>query len=858
MFRTIRSSLILLVLGAIAPFVILFVLAVDRAAESRREDAEHQALTYARVIAARVDTYVDGLQRMFLALGQSISMDPAATEANHRLLAAIKANLPAHVEDIEALTPDGTWLGSASGMRQENADRRAFFAALRRPGMVASVIAPSPTTGELTVIIGAVVHRQSDQSDIVLSASSRLLPFGELIDPGNLSPGTTITMMDEQGVVLARTSNPAEIVGKYISDRPAVRRALETREGGGEIVTSEGATRLTGYTTARSVPWLVFVGLPAVEAFTARREEVFIGLAAGAVALAAAVAMARLLGRRIARPLQQLATDAQTLAAGDLAHRSGVRPNGEIGHLAESFNSMAADLATRAAHLRKSEERYRQVVEHMLEAIWVHDGERFVFANSPAAQILGATGAGELVGQPIMARVHPDDRERAMARTRAVTEHGRIAQLIEQRFLRLDGGAVTLEVRAAPIDYDGRPCVMAVARDITQRRQTEHQLRQAQKMEAVGQLTGGVAHDFNNLLTVIMGNLGIAADRVRADPDASEAIAAAIAGAKRGAALTHRLLAFSRRQTLQPHAFDLNQLVTGLRDLLHRTLGENIEIEISLRRGLWMAIADRGQVENSLLNLAINARDAMPAGGRLTIETSNSQLDAAYAAANAEVTPGDYVMLAVSDTGTGMTPGVLERAFEPFFTTKEVGKGTGLGLSMVYGFAKQSGGHAKIYSEVGHGTTIRLYLPRADADDVALLDAAAAPAPMPRGHEKVLVVEDDPAVRRVVVKQLTELGYHVLEAEDGRKALAMISSGAAIDLLFTDVVMPGGLSGRQLAAAAKAHLPALKVLYTSGYTENSIVHHGKLDPGVYLLSKPYQKPDLAQKLREVLDGGGPG
>jgi CheY-like chemotaxis protein len=268
-----------------------------------------------------------------------------------------------------------------------------------------------------------------------------------------------------------------------------------------------------------------------------------------------------------------------------------------------------------------------------------------------------------------------------------------------------------------------------------------------------------------------------------------------------------------------------------------------------------MAIADRNQVENSLLNLAINARDSMPAGGRLTIETSNTRLDAAYAAGNAEVTPGEYVMLAVSDTGTGMTPGVLERAFEPFFTTKEVGKGTGLGLSMVYGFAKQSGGHVKIYSEVGHGTTIRLYLPRAEMSDMTALEVTAAPAPMPRGHEKVLVVEDDDAVRRVVVKQLTELGYHVLEAEDGRKALTMITGGTAIDLLFTDVVMPGGLSGRQLATAAKTHLPALKVLYTSGYTEDSIVHHGKLDPGVYLLSKPYQKPELAQKLREVLDSG---
>jgi PAS domain S-box-containing protein len=854
MFRTIRSSLILLVLGAIAPFVILFVLGVDRAAESRREDAEHQALIYARVVAAQVDTYVDGLQRMFLALGESLSTDPAASEANHRLLAAIKANLPEHVAEIEAIAADGTWLGSASGMRQENADRRAFFAALRKPGTVASVVAPSPATGDLTLIIATAVHRQSDQADIVLSASSRLLSFGTLIDPGNLSPGSVITLLDENGVVLARTLASEAFVGKDISSVPAVRRALDSKEGAGEALSADGVMRLSGYTTTRSAPWLVYVGLPVMEAFTARREEVVLGIAGGAIALAAAVAMAWLLGRRIARPLQQLTTDAKDLAAGDLAHRSAVGPNGEIGHLAEAFNSMAADLALRAARLRKSEERYRQVVEHMLEAIWIHDSGRIVFANSYAAQIFGATTPSEIIGQSIITRVHPDDRERAAARTRAV-EQGRIAPLSELRFVKLDGSTIMLEVRAAPIDYEGRPCVMAVARDITQRRQAEHQLQQAQKMEAVGQLTGGVAHDFNNLLTVIMGNLGIAADRVDANPIASEAIGAALAGAKRGQALTHRLLAFSRRQTLQPHAFDLNQLVAGMRDLLHRTLGENIEIEISLRRGLWMAIADHNQVENSLLNLAINARDAMPAGGRLTIETSNSRLDATYAAGNVEVTPGDYVMLAVSDTGTGMTPGVLERAFEPFFTTKEVGKGTGLGLSMVYGFAKQSGGHVKIYSEVGHGTTIRLYLPRAAAGEVTTFEAAATPAPMPRGQEKVLVVEDDPAVRRVVVTQLAELGYHVLEAEDGQKALTMITNGVAIDLLFTDVVMPGGLSGRQLAAAAKAHLPALKVLYTSGYTENSIVHQGRLDPGVYLLSKPYQKPDLAQKLREVLDNG---
>jgi CheY-like chemotaxis protein len=371
-------------------------------------------------------------------------------------------------------------------------------------------------------------------------------------------------------------------------------------------------------------------------------------------------------------------------------------------------------------------------------------------------------------------------------------------------------------------------------------------------MESVGQLTGGVAHDFNNLLTVVIGSLDAVVDRMPGDLRA--AVDSALRAADRGAGLIRQLLAFSRRQVLSPETVDLNELAAGMDDLLRRTLGDHVEIEMALHAGTWPSLADKGQVENALLNLAINARDAMAGGGKLTIETGNVHLDEDYAAANPEVTPGDYALLAVTDTGSGMPPEVIARAFEPFFTTKGLGKGTGLGLSMIYGFAKQSGGHLKIYSEVGHGTTVRLYLPRQRAGQaVAAVPAKPVPSDNPRGGEAILVVEDDPLVRNLVAMQLRDLGYRVVEAADGPKARTILDSDQPIDLMLTDIVMPGGLTGRQLAEMAQRRRPGLKTVYTSGYTEDSITHQGRLDPGVHFLSKPFRRQDLALKIRTVLD-----
>jgi CheY-like chemotaxis protein len=369
-------------------------------------------------------------------------------------------------------------------------------------------------------------------------------------------------------------------------------------------------------------------------------------------------------------------------------------------------------------------------------------------------------------------------------------------------------------------------------------------------METVGKLTGGVAHDFNNLLQVVSGNLQLLSKEVAGNLRAEAKINNAMAGVSRGSKLASQLLAFGRRQALEPKVVNISRFVRDMDEMIRRAIGEAIEVETVVGGGLWNTFIDPTQIENALLNLAINARDAMEGQGKLTIELSNAHLDDAYARTHDEVIPGQYVMMAVTDTGTGMAPEIIEKVFEPFFSTKAEGKGSGLGLSMVYGFVKQSGGHVKIYSEVGHGTTIKLYLPRAiEAEDV---EVAVDNGPIVGGTETVLVVEDDAEVRETVIALLSDLGYRTLKAVDAGSALTVIDSGIPIDILFTDVVMPGTLKSPELARKAKERLPNIAVLFTSGYTENSIVHGGKLDAGVELLSKPYTREALARKFRHVL------
>ncbi len=490
-------------------------------------------------------------------------------------------------------------------------------------------------------------------------------------------------------------------------------------------------------------------------------------------------------------------------------------------------------------------------------AVWDDLERKYVNVSEEFAQIVGLTVEEFEDRYPTVIEdyeaIHPDDRERYRAYDEAYKENPEIVE-IEFRMIDPEGEIVYVRELMQPILDDTGRLIQSIItnQDITDQKRTEDQLRQAQKMEAVGQLTGGIAHDFNNLLAVILGNLELVEDEIRNGSQASEWLQTAIAAAERGAGLTQRLLAFSRKQALRPAAVDANALVQGMLDLLRRTIGERIEIELVRDAGLWQCLADPNQLENAILNLAINARDAMLAGGKLTITTSNARIDDDYALAQPDVRPGQYVLVAVSDTGSGMSAVVQQHAFEPFYTTKDVGRGSGLGLSMVYGFTKQSGGHVSVYSEVSVGTTIRLFLPRFSGEEVA---KAAGADPVEFGKADgavVLVVEDDRDLRALVIRMLRSLGYGVIEANSGAPALEILRSASEVDLLLTDVVLPEQMSGSALVEAALRVRPDLRVLYMSGYTEDAIVHQRRLVAGDPFLQKPFRRLDVARAVQKAL------
>ncbi|WP_234679518.1 hybrid sensor histidine kinase/response regulator [Bradyrhizobium monzae] len=493
--------------------------------------------------------------------------------------------------------------------------------------------------------------------------------------------------------------------------------------------------------------------------------------------------------------------------------------------------------------MRESMTRLTAVVETAVDGVILFDAQARILLFNPACERLFGYRADEVMNIDI-GMLMADEKKLPS------TGHARRFATGEAAGLRKDGSTFPMNLSVGQAWQDGELIYVGIVHDLTRRKLTEQQLQQAQKMETVGQLSGGIAHDFNNLLTVIIGNAELLSEQLKAQPNLRQFADDICESGERGAELTQRLLAFSRRQLLQPKAIDCRELLASMLKLLKRTLRENIEIKTAFGPGTIEAFADRAQLESAVLNLALNAQDAMPSGGHLTLSTEFAAIDEDYRALHPEVASGTYALISVTDDGEGMTPEVIEHAFEPFFTTKEVGKGSGLGLSMVYGFAKQSDGHVSIYSEQGLGTTVRIYLPRVgggqspadvlDSDDTA-----------PRGHETILIAEDDPFVRSSVILRVEALGYRVVAAVNGQEALQRLRADPGIDMLFTDIVMPGGMSGWELADQARRIRPGLPVLFTSGYALETLVEQGRAQAKAVVLTKPYRKAELAQRLRDA-------
>jgi len=518
--------------------------------------------------------------------------------------------------------------------------------------------------------------------------------------------------------------------------------------------------------------------------------------------------------------------------------------------------AQAEESVRRATELRVSEERFRLLSRATNDLIWDADLKSGrIWWNDALRDIYGYEPTELSRDLDAWERwVHPEDRQRVIESLQSVIDGAKSNWISEYRLICADGRILEVVDRALLLrDRAGAPARMiGCATDVTQVRDLERKLRQSQKMEAIGQLTGGIAHDFNNLLTIILGNAEILHEMVDHDPKAQRLAETTMLAAERGATLTNRLLAFARKQPLAPRQIDPNRQINALQGLIHRTIKEDIEIEVLAPPEVWHIEVDPGQFENAILNLVINARDAMPDGGRLSITICNVIVedgDVRHLDGNHS---GRFVLIEVVDTGRGMSPDVVERAFEPFFTTKSAGKGSGMGLAMVWGFVKQSHGHARISSEPGTGTSVKLYFPMVTATPSVEAGPEPKSARQPVVSGRILVVEDDDVVREHVVTQLQSLGYEVQAAASAAAALAVLDQGDKFELLFTDVVMPGGMNGRQLADEALLRDPTLKVLFTSGYSEDVIVHEGRLDPGVELLAKPYRRDELSQKIRHVL------
>ena len=672
----------------------------------------------------------------------------------------------------------------------------------------------------------------------------------------NARPGGAVYIVNSNGDYLVHP-DPAREFGFQLGapsrlqdDFPALGGMLARGKAAPQVVQersgAEFGAALAGARLAEGPQLFVVEAVPYADLATTLTTVRNSTVAAVLVAAIGAVLLAIVLARSLTRRLTQMTAAIDSFGRGEPLSLP-TRSSGEIGALARAFDRMAAEVREKTVSLETEIVERRRLFASSLDLILIVDREGIVIDISPSAEVILGYRPEEMIGRKGAALLHPGDLERAREEMRAARQ-GRATRNFDCRYVHREGRIVPLTLSGAWLELEQR--YFFIGRDMTERIALEQQLRQSQKLDAIGHLTGGVAHDFNNILTAITGSIEILADAVAHTPQLAAIARLIDAAAWRGADLIQQLLAFARKQPLQPQSTDVNRLVLDTAKLLRPTLGENVEIKMTLEEDAWPAMIDPSQLSTALINLALNARDAMPGGGKLILKTGNVMLDASFAAIHAEeVRPGPYVMIAVTDTGVGIPADIRDSVFEPFFTTKEVGQGTGLGLSMVYGFVKQSGGHIKIDSEEGHGTTFKLYLPRSSESVVPIERPVAAAE---GGEETILVVEDDALVRQYVVAQLESLRYAVLAAASAREALDMIAAGRAFDLLFTDVILGSGFNGPALADEILRLRPGVKVLYTSGYTKDALATNGRIDPGVALIHKPYRKIELARKIRAVL------
>jgi PAS domain S-box-containing protein len=862
-FAGLRFRLILLILLTLLPAVGLILYTGMTQRRWAALYAQEEALRLSHDLSTNLDQIIN-LTRQFLEvlaqLPQVQNRDAAACNA---LFANLLHRYPAY-NVIGATTPDGELFASSLPLPgpANLADTQYFQGVLKKKDFTSAEPKIDRLTGKGSVTCAYPAMDKEGQMRAVVFAALDLAWLREMTPVAQLSAGSELFIINRQGKILGRYPDPQPWVGKSLQEKEIVRTILNRRQGTAEERGIDGVSRLYAFTPLADVNSGAFVavGIPTKNVYGPANQILVGNLMALGVVLILALGMAYLFAHKfILRRMGGLVSVAQQLAAGDLSARTGVTsPAGEFDQVACALDEMAEALQTREAERLQTEQKLQEISQKLQAlfraspgAIFVLDPEGLVKIWNPTAEYLFGWKVEEVLDQQLP--IVQENIQGSFRLLKGLGLQGEAFSGVELGLQRKDGSLIEVSLSTAPLrDTEGNITgIMAIAVDLTAHKQLETQLIQAQKMEAVGRLAGGVAHDFNNFLTAMMSYGDLLLHSVREDDPLHRYTEEILKAADRASVLTRQLLAFSRKQVLEPKIINLNDVVEDVKKMLLRLIGEDLDLVTVLAPDLGLVKTDPGHIEQVILNLAINARDAMPQGGKLTIETANVFLDEAYARSHVEVRPGPYELLAISDNGTGMDAETVAHIFEPFFTTKEPGKGTGLGLATVYGIVKQSGGHIWVYSEPGHGTTFKIYFPRAEEEKAT--PSAEMPDIALHGRETILVVEDEDVLRSLICKELRAYGYTVLEAPQGTEALKICEQHqGTIHLALIDVIMPQ-MSGRTLAERLEPLAPEIKVLYMSGYTQDTIAHHGMLSKEVFFIEKPFNPATLASKVRRVLD-----
>jgi PAS domain S-box-containing protein len=849
----IRNRLVILVLVGILPFVLLVASLIYDRWQRDHAVEEARASFVARALALRLDDEIGNARSLLSGLAHTLSPNLRDIEGNDRVLARLMVYQPDYYSALTVSDPEGRVVGSSmdalpAGASFSGIARDAIVAALSGRLDVVSDPFIAQRNGEPVVLLAEPILDVDGRVVGTVNVTLRLARIQDVFRTRQLPEGSIIHVVDARGVGIAHSTDPASWIGLAHGADASVAMRKAERDNVATVPWPDGVSRLTATAGVARAEWFVTVGIPTTIAFAAVSEQIARTVPLSLAILALAMTLAMAIARRLTRPIEQLTADAAAFGAGDMTHRTTVQSGTEIGALADAFNRMAERLQTATEQRQRIADDLGALIDASPAPIIAIDQKGAVTLWNRAAERVFGYSRTEMLGQGV-SPTKSDHPAGLLARFLVTGMAGQTE--IQQH--RKDGSPVTLSISSAPLNgTGGEPRGMvSVWLDLTERHVVERQLLQAQKMEAIGQLTAGLAHDLNNTLGAVVANLDLLAALAEERQDLAECVERAIEPALKGVELVQRLQDFARGQRVALGPVAVGKTVKSLRPLLERSLGEGIELAIDIAPDLWVASADETQLERCILNLIANAREAMPYGGKIGIGCRNATIDAEMVARYDDLIPGEYVVLSVSDTGKGIAADMLPRVFEPFFTTKDIGEGRGLGLSVVYGAMQQSRGMVKIYSELGRGTTVRLYLRRSEA-----VAEAAAPEPEADGPElesgTVLIAEDNADLRNIASAMLRGLGYEVTAVFNGDTALEILASAPRkFDLLFTDIVMPGSLTGIDLAHAARERGLVDCVLFASGFASPMDLQEKVLRKGDRLVRKPYRKGELAEAIRAV-------